>query len=210
MGDDTFNFRISPYDVDLILPQVSQALEMRTELVSRKRYPGLWRLTDKINAKNHGRTRSRLRTRLMSIVCLVLGVFLFVPGAMEPQELFVPLLVGALAIGAGIGGFWRSRKHKKNPFDQSAKLLLEKQNTLSAEQSIVVSFSETGMSVSVSNDRTERVPYDSFACIMETPNVFLLFHDTRVTALQKFDLSGPVDAFRSFISERIPQYHSIT
>jgi len=34
----------------------------------------------------------------------------------------VPLLVGAIAIGAGIGGLWRSRKNKKNLFDKSAIL----------------------------------------------------------------------------------------
>ena len=76
----------------------------------------------------------------MSIVCLALGIFLFVPGIMEPKKLFVPLLVGVLAIGASIGGLWRSRKHKKNPFDKSAKLLLEKRGTLSTTQYIVVSF----------------------------------------------------------------------
>lgn len=146
----------------------------------------------------------------MSIVCLALGIFLFVPGIMEPKKLFVPLLVGVLAIGASIGGLWRSRKHKKNPFDKSAKLLLEKRGTLSTTQYIVVSFFEVDMLVSVDNKHTERVSYDSFEYIIEAPDIFLLFYDTRVTALQKSDLSGAVDAFRDFICDKVPQYQTIT
>lgn len=67
---------------------------------------------------SQGRTRSRLGTRVKSIVCLALGFFLFIPSLVKPQELLVPLLAGVIAIGAGIGGLWRSRKHKKNPFDK--------------------------------------------------------------------------------------------
>ncbi len=210
MENCNFSFQISPYNADILLTQTSRALERRTELVSRKQYPGLWKVTDKFNAMFHMRERSRFRTKFMSIICLALGIFLFVPGIVEPKELFAPLLVGALAVGAGIGGLWRSRKHKKNPFDESAKLLLEKRGTLSTTQSIVVSFSEVEMLVSVDNKHTERVPYDSFECIIEAPDIFLLFYDTRVTALQKSDLSGAVDAFSDFICNKVPQYQTIT
>ena len=60
------------------------------------------------------------------------------------------------------------------------------------------------MLVSVDNKHTERVSYDSFEYIIEAPDIFLLFYDTRVTALQKSDLSGAVDAFRDFICDKVP------
>ena len=210
MNNCNFSFQISPYNIDKLLSQTSRALEKRTELVSRKQCPGLWKFTDQFNAAFQMQTRSKLRTKFMSIICLVLGVFLFVPGVMEPQELIVPLLVGLLAIGAGIGGLWRGRKHKENPFDKSARLLLEKRDIFTAEQTIVVSFSETEMSVTVGSNRTEQVPYRNFEYVIETPDIFLLFYDTRVTVLQKSDLSGTVDGFCNFISEKVPQYQSIT
>lgn len=210
MDNTKFSFQISPYDVDKLLPQTSKALEKRTELASRKQYPGLWKFTDKFNTMSHMQKRSRLRTKFMSIICLVLGVFLFVPGIMEPQELLVPLIVGALAIGAGFGGLWRSRKHMCNSFDNSAKLLLKERGTLSPSQSIVISFSKTEMLISVDSKHTERVPYSSFEYVIEAPDIFLMFYDTRVTALQKSDLSDASDAFRDFISGVVPQYQIIT
>lgn len=208
MKNDHFSFQISPYDADNLLPQVSRVLEKRTELVSRKKYPGLWKLTDQFNAMSHMRTRSNLRTRLMSILCLVLGIFLFVPGIMEPQELLVPLLAGACAIGAGIGGLWRSGRYRKNPFDRSARLLLEGKDTLS--DTIEVSFSDSEMSVSAEHTCVEHVSFSSFEYIIETFDLFLLFYDTRVTALHKSDLCGTVDAFRDFISEKVSHYQALT
>ena len=53
-----------------------------------------------------GRTRSRLRTTVMSMLCLVLGIVLLVPGLMEPGELFVPLVAGAVAVVSGVMGLW--------------------------------------------------------------------------------------------------------
>ena len=97
MADTDYIFHISPYDTEKLLPQVSRALEKRTEMVSRERFPGLWKHTDRFRSMARGRKRSRLRTRGMSALCLAAGIFLAVPGLMEPRELFVPLLVGEAA-----------------------------------------------------------------------------------------------------------------
>ena len=40
MADTDYIFHISPYDTEKLLPQVSRALEKRTEMVSRERFPG--------------------------------------------------------------------------------------------------------------------------------------------------------------------------
>lgn len=203
-------FQVSPYDIEKLLPQVSKALKKRTELVSREQHPGMWKQTDKLNAMTQGRTRSRLRTRLLSIICLALGIFLFVPGLMEPRELLAPLLAGAAAIGAGIGGLWRSRKNKKDPFDRSAKVLLAGKDNISAEQAVTVSFSEAGMTLPAEGGNTEFVPYSGFECAIETADILLFVYGERVTVLQKIDLkTGHMNDFRSLISENVTKYRSI-
>lgn len=211
MESRAFHFQISPYDTDLLLPQVSKALEKRTEQVSRSTYPGLWSASDRLHAAARGRTRSRVRTKVMSVICLALGIFLLVPGLMEPQELFVPLLAGAAAAGAGIGGLWRSRKHKKSRFDRPAKILLEGKRAVSSDPPAVVSFSESGVTLPAGQEGGEPIPYGSFERVIETPDGVLLVFDTRAAVLQKRDLtSGTWEEFREFLMEKVPQYHSIS
>ena len=203
---ENYNFQITPYDIESLLPQVSKALEKRTEFVSRERYPGLWENIDKLNAVSKGKRRSSLRSKIMSIICLVLGVFLFVPGLMKPQELLVPLLVGAFAIVIGIVYLYIGRKDKKNPFDKSARLLLMGKDTISAKQSIMVSFSESGMEIRADDKEPQHIPYSDFESMIETEDLFLFVHDTRITVLQKKDLtSNDITDFRNFISRNVPQ-----
>ena len=203
---ENYNFQITPYDIESLLPQVSKALEKRTEFVSRERYPGLWENIDKLNDVSKGKHRSSLRSKIMSIICLVLGVFLFVPGLMKPQELLVPLLVGAFAIVIGIVYLYIGRKGKKNPFDKSARLLLMGKDTISAKQSIMVSFSESGMEIRADDKEPQHIPYSDFESMIETEDLFLFVHDTRITVLQKKDLtSNDITDFRNFISRNVPQ-----
>lgn len=52
MADIPFRFEIRPYDTGKLLPQLSRALEFRTELYSRQRLPLLWRWTDWLRGRN--------------------------------------------------------------------------------------------------------------------------------------------------------------
>ena len=203
---ENYNFQITPYDTESLLQQVSKALEKRTEFVSRERYPSLWENIDKLTVVTKGKRRSSLRKTVMRIICLVLGVFLFVPGLMKPQELLVPLLVGAFAIVIGIVYLYIGRKGKKNPFDKSARLLLMGKDTISAKQSIMVSFSESGMEIRADDKEPQHIPYSDFESMIETEDLFLFVHDTRITVLQKKDLtSNDITDFRNFISRNVPQ-----
>ena len=210
MSDMSFTFHLHPYDMETLLPQASKALEKRNELISRKKYPGLWSLTDQLNTMTQRRTRSKLCTRLLSILCLAVGIFLFVPGLMKPQELLVPLLAGAVALGAGIGGLWRSRKRRKTPFDKSAKKLLAGKDQITAEDAVMVTFSEDGMSFPTGSGNTESVPYSGFECAIETADLFLFVYGERITVLQKTDLTeGDIDNLCILLSEQICTYHTI-
>lgn len=203
-------FQITRYDTTTLLPQVSEALEKRTELNSRERYPGLWEIIDKLNTMSRGKQRSSFRTKIMAIICLLLGIFLFVPGLLNPQELTVPLIAGAFAIATGILYLYRGRKNRKNSFDKSAKLLLMGKDTIPAKQSIVVSFSEIGMEIRVDGNDSLSIPYTGFETMLETADLFLFVYDTRITVLQKKDLtSKATDDFCNFISKNVPQYQLI-
>lgn len=206
----TFTFHIHSYDANRLLPQASRALEKRTELLSRARYPRLWNLTDAYNQVAQKRTRTRLRTRSMSVICLLLGIFLFVPGLTDPKGMLIPLLSGAVAIGAGIGGLWSSRKNKRKPFDDAARTLLDGKDTISEEPPLMVSFSDEGMFLPADDGEAECVPYSQFECVIETPELFLLVYDTRVTLLQKADLTEqPLEAFGRFLSGKVAVCHAV-
>lgn len=210
LTDINYTFQISPYDIEKLLPQVSKALEKRTEFLSRENYKGIWKYTDKFNAMAQGRTRSRVRTRLVSVVCLAVGIFLIVPGLAKPQELLVPLLAGIAAIATAISGLLCSRKHKKNPFDKSARLLLSGKDSISTEKKVSVSFTEHGMMIPTDNDNTELVPYSDFECVVETADILLFVYRELVTVLQKYDLATEnVNDFCQFISEKVERYQSI-
>lgn len=109
-----FMFQISPYRGTEFVPQVSRALEKRTELASREKLPKLWALTDKLNSMGKApeavRERRRKRRVLLGLLDWLLGLFLLVPGWLSPRELLIPLLAGAAAYGAGFVILWRSRR----------------------------------------------------------------------------------------------------
>ena len=210
MENENYIFQISPYDINCLLTQVSKALEKRTELISRERYPDMWQFTDRMNTAAQGKSRSSFRTKLLSIVCLVAGIFLLVPGLIKPQELFMPLLAGTAALMIGIVGLWCSRKNKKNPFDKSAKLLLTGKDIIPEGQAITVIFSDDGMTIPADNNNTEFVPYNDFECAIETTDAFLFVYGDRVTVLQKKDLTTDnLKDFSNQISEKVTKYQSI-
>jgi len=210
-------FNIVNIEDQNLIPQISKAFEKRNEILSRNKYPKLWQYTDR-HKSNKTLTEKelkgqRIRTRVLGTVNLALGIFLFVPGLMKPDELFIPLIVGAMAIGAGIGAFWRSRKNKINHFDKSAKLLFEQRNTIPSDQNSKVIFSEEGMTITSetkSETNNEFVAYSDFENIISTNDIILLIYKEKCVLLQKKELvSENINAFCEFISIKIGCYYSI-
>jgi len=203
-------------DPDLI-PQISKAFEKRNEILSRKKYPKLWQYVDR-HKSNKTLTEKelkgqRIRTRIMGTVNLTLGIFLFVPGLMKPDELFIPLIVGAVAIGSGIGALWKSRTNKKSPFDKSARILFEQRNSIPSEQDPKVVFSEDGMTIlseKGNESNNEFVKYSDFENIISTKDIILLIYKEKCVLLQKKELvSENISAFCDFVSIKTGCHHSI-
>lgn len=204
--DDSYLFQISSYDISRLLPQVSKALKKRSEYLSRQRYPNMWRHIDHLPSPSQGPSRSRLRTRLFSVLCLAAGVILVMPGLMEPKELLVPLVAGAAAIVLGISGLWATRKNRENSFDRSARLLLEGKDQTPESPVPAVSFSDQGMTLSEKGE-TEFVPYSDFESAWKTEDTLLLVFGQRVTLLQKQDLvQGDVASLSRLLSEKVATY----
>ena len=66
-----YEFQLSPYDGASLVPQVSCALEKRTESISREKYPKMWKITDHFNSKKVSEIvlkRRRLRYRVYGIL----------------------------------------------------------------------------------------------------------------------------------------------
>ena len=202
-------FQISSYDISRLLPQVSKALKKRSEHLSRERYPKMWRYLDRLPSPSRGAKRSRLRTRLFSILCLAAGVILVVPGLMESKELLVPLVAGAAAVVLGASGLWRTRKNREKPFDRSARLLLEGKDQTPESPAPVVSFSDEGMSLS-SQGEAAFIPYSDFESTWETEDTLLLVFGQRVTLLQKRDLvQGDFSGLSRLLAEKVAVYQCI-
>ena len=198
MEQNNYVFRITAMGEEY-LPQISYALEKRTELLSRVKYPGMWKATDNLQSSVREPSKGRkIFRKLLSIFCLCCGILLFVPGLMEPEELKVPLFAGAIGIGTGIGGLLRGKIKRKNPFDKSARLFLEQRKTT---DDATVAFNESGMTIAAEGGE-ELVPYDKMEYIVEAEGMLLLTFDEKVIAVKKEDMvCGELEDFRSFIAD---------
>ena len=213
MTDCTYLFQLTPLDIDTLLPQVEEALKKRTELMSRSQHPTLWKQTDRLRAipkaSDPVLKRRRVFRKLMSVLNLSLGILLFVPGLMDPKELLIPLVVGALAIVASLMGLFGLRKVKTNPFAAPASALLAQQ-TLVPNETIHVLFTEDGMEFHSANPLESeskclnKIPYEHFEYVIETTASFLLTYNGVVTILQPCDLiTCSQEAFSTFLSSKV-------
>ena len=190
MADKNFIFSMKPYDADALAAQVAWMLEKRTELASRKRLPGLWKLTDKLNAVPRAPEaelkRRRASRRRWGGLFLVMGIFLFVPGVMKPQELPVPLVVGFLAIVMGVL-YLRKVDRKRNGYVKKAKQLLEKINSAVEGQKHRLIFYDAELAIS-SVGEDKKISYADMECALETKDLYGLIFDNQITILQKKEL----------------------
>lgn len=204
MADKNFIFSMKPYDVDALSTQVAWMLNKRTELASRKRLPGLWKLTDKLNAAPRAPEaelkRRKERQRRWGGLLLVMGIFLFVPGVMKPQELPVPLVVGFIAILMGLLHL-RKDDRKKNSYEKKAKQLLEKMNASMEEQKLRLIFYDAELSISGAGE-DKKVLYAGMECTLETKDLYGLVFDNQIVLLQKQELLlGSVEDLTKVLKE---------
>lgn len=109
--EQTFSFQITAPDPVRLCPQVSRALEQRTELVSRQKYPKMWNLTDKLNSVEKCpqavRENRRKRRAFLGFWNWALAVVLLVPGFLMQKGALLLLLIGAASYGSGVTYLWK-------------------------------------------------------------------------------------------------------
>ncbi len=180
--------------------QISEAVAKRTEIFSREKFPGLWEKTDALNAKNLSapalKKRVRLR-RFYGMICIAIGIFLFVPGIMKPSELAVPLFVGAAAIIFGISAVI-PRKTNEEKFYKKAKKLAKAINS-SVRPEDAVAFSEDG----IFENGSALMKYEELENVIENRSIFLVCDGKKIMVLRKTDMViGNPEDFRIFVEEK--------
>lgn len=200
-----FIFIMSPYE-ETVLPEISKVLEQMVQNNSRKKYPGLWKMVDKLNEKRSPEAvlkRRRAREKRWGGLLLVMGIFLFVPGLMKPQELPVPLIAGLFAILLGLF-YVRPDRKKKNTFEASARKLLSELNPLMKEQKFRISFVEDEVVFSEEGEEAVRVAKDQLEYAFETKELFMVIYDKKILVFQKKELLlGKEEEFRKRLLERV-------
>ena len=205
MADKNFIFSMKPYDAEILSDQVASMLEKRTELASRKRLPGLWKLTDKFNAVPRAPEaelkRRKERQRRWGGLLLVMGIFLFVPGVMKPQELPVPLVAGFFAIVIGML-YLRKGDRKKKSLEKKAKQLLEKMNASMEGQKLRLIFYDAELAITGVGD-DKKISYANMECALETADLFGLIYENQIVLLQKKELLlGTADELTETLKEK--------
>ena len=189
--------------------ELAAALEKRTEVISRASFPNMWEKTDALNRyAARGRTQNGLFRKILSWILILAGLFLAIPGMMEPEELRTPLVLGIFFVLLGLLSLLGRRLARKDAsFRRAAAKLLKTTSGLDAV-SVQVVFNDEGMSI-ITQDDACSVPYAEMEMLIETPQLYLLTYGGKATLLQKKDLSGDAAAFTASLASRaIPVYQT--
>lgn len=193
-----FVFKTSGYDSSELTAQVSRALEVRTELESRAKMPGMWKAIDRLNASERAGeeelARRRKRGKVYGVLLLILGVLLLVPGVMAPGEMTLQLIAGCVGVVAGALCLLPRGTRSSNlqrQFERAARELLGK---LREAPETDVRFTDEGMELG-----EVKVPYSDFGCVIATEDIYLPVWGKQATVLLKRDLDGDAAAFDEFL-----------
>lgn len=208
-----FVFRMSGYDDPALDKETVALLEQRLEAKSRQVMPGVWSVTDKLNAyaaKGPGRESRRKRYQAYGGILVTLGALALITGLREPRTESL-IWAGGFAIFCGILEFLSIRKRKPHippaACQNEAIALLEKLRSAdwsAPEKRTELRFDEEEFSVTV-DDQTESTPYGDVTGIFETEHAWLLVYgEEQAVLLQKKDLiEGDVEKFRPYLQENI-------
>ena len=210
-----FVFELEPITGAELLPQLSAVLQARTELVSRARYPKMWRMTDKMGngprISPEAKRRRKTRYRIYGAALLALGIFLFLPAMTGKGVGMLQMIIGALSLFMSLQAFrWSSDKGLlKTPeadFEKPARQLLQ---GLSApgRHGGRVTFANAGIELKPSSGEAAGVDYRDVDFIFETAELVVFTDGARIIVLRKAELKGgDVDGLRGLIVKKTENY----
>jgi len=183
--------------------QLALALEQRTQAYSRQRLPGLWRTIDKLGTPKMPEPvlkRRRVRYKIYGVILVLLGLFLLIPGLMEPETLQVPLLAGLFATGTGILQLLPRKRYPSKTMLKQADQLLEQRRTI---PDTTVHFTEHGIA-----DDGAPIDFSQIEVIVEAPDLFLIAWADKGLVLWKQELAaGAPEDFSKWLAEHHPVIH---
>ncbi len=203
-----FVFQISRYDDPALDREAAALMDQRIEAYSREKVPGLWKITDRLNAftaKGPGRERRVRRYRIYGVVFLLLGIFVLVPGLMEPRQLDL-ILVGAFA--AALGLFYLFLPKKRGPGKPSRQTQAEAAKLLARMRGtdwtgVQICCDENGVHICRGEEQGESIPYAEMTGAWESARAWLVaIEKDRGLMLQKKDLiSGNPQEFLQYLKK---------
>ena len=207
-----FIFCLSGYDDPSLDEETVQLLSKRLEARSREEVPGLWKVIDGLNAyaaKDSGREKRRRRYRIWGVILIALGIFVLVPGLVEPRT---PVLIAAGVVGI-VFGFLHflpiGEKSSSAPAAsrrEAAKLLSQRRGVdwSLPENRTELRFDGAGLSV-LAGEKEDAVPYGEMTAVYETERLWLLLYSgEKALLLQKKDMTaGELEKFVPYLQENI-------
>lgn len=115
-------------DIDALCPQVSHALEKRTELLGRQKNPRLWATIDKLNSvpkvSPQVSAKRRRRMAFWALLIWLLSLVLLIPGCLEPRQMPVGLAAGLAGFVLGSAVLWSQRRRLLGGLSLAVGILL--------------------------------------------------------------------------------------
>lgn len=208
-----FVFHLSAYGEPDLESEAAELLRQRLEARSRQTLPGLWKVTDGLNARtveDAAAARRRKRCRVCGVFLIALGIFVLVPGLMEPR---IPGLIftGGLAVLAGLlelrlAGAERGAGILASCRKEAEELLKRCRETDWETLRAEVCFDGVGWSVATV-EGSSRTSYCELQSVFETERLWMLVDDKdRALLLQKGDLiQGDPGVFLPYLREKITE-----
>lgn len=206
MEAQRFVFEMTPPD-ETALEAVRDVLEARTQHLSRKRLPTVWRWIDRLEAVQRADDetlrRRRRREKVWAALLLLVGLFLLVPGLMKPKELPQVLIAGLLATVWAVAVLLRGRKKKpRDKFLAAAQTLVRGQAGL-VDRPCTAWFDEEGLTFSQEGELEDLVEYGELESVTFRDGILLVVFGDRALILQLRDMTGgDGDALRQFLKNR--------
>lgn len=100
----TFIFQVTAPDIDSVLSEMAAALEQLQELVSRRKCPKMWALTDRLNKWNKAPTAKAKRCRQRQVQGLVnwIVAMVMLPVAFLTPDSALLAIIGGVCLGIGV------------------------------------------------------------------------------------------------------------
>lgn len=162
-----FVFVPTPYSAEL-QEELAKALRARTEIISRKMNPKLWRMTDGVNrfaeanrADDPVLKRRKTVQTVLSVVLAAIGVFLLVTGLTEPRNTTL-LAAGAIALVIAAARLLpRPDTSMTRQFQRSASLLLKSLGGMDLSSKPKIRFTDEAMQIKT-NQKSADFPYEKW------------------------------------------------